>query len=59
MLQKAASHVALDVVTLEFWELYGTSFDEKDLLTYVITVDKDEKVKAVKVLDKGGLQQNR
>lgn len=59
MLQKAASHVALDVVTLWFWELYGTSFDEKDLLTYVITFDKDEKVKAVKVLDKGGLQQNR
>jgi len=56
---KATSHVALDVVTLGFWELYGKSFDEKDLLTYVITFDKDENVKAVKVLGKGGLQQNR
>ncbi len=57
--KKAASHVALDVVTLGLWELYGTSLDEKDLLTYVITFDKDEKVKAVKVLGKEGLQQNR
>lgn len=56
---KAASHAALDVVTLGFWELLGTNFDEKDLLTYVITFDRDEKVKAVKVLGKGGLQQNR
>ncbi len=57
--KKAASHAALTVATVGFWELFGTSLDEKDLLTYVITFDKDEKVKAVKVLGKGGLQQNR
>ncbi len=57
--RKATSHAALDVVTLGLWELYGPRLDEKDLLTYIITFDKDEKVKAVKILGKGGLQQNR
>ncbi len=57
--KKAASHAALTVATVGFWELVAPSIAEKDLLTYVITFDKDEKVKAVKVLGKEGLQQNR
>ncbi len=56
---KAASYAALTVVSVGLWELVAPSIDEKDLLTYIITFDKDEKVKAVKVLGKGGLQQNR
>ncbi len=56
---KAVSHAALAVVSVGLWELVAPSIDEKDLLTYIITFDKDEKVKAVKVLGKGGLQQNR
>ena len=59
---KTAFHAAADVATLGLWEVVGTPAEvimEKDLRTYVVTFDEQEKVKAVKVLGKGGIQENK
>jgi len=59
---KTAFHAAADVFTLGLWEVVGTPAEiilEQDLRTYIVTFDKDENVKGVKVLGKGGLQKNK
>ncbi len=59
---KTVFHAAADVFTLGLWEVVGTPAEiilEQDLRTYIVTFDKDENVKGVKVLGKGGLQKNK